>query len=128
MYSQQLIWGDMDAFGHLNNVHFYRYFESARISAMSSIGAFANGDEIVVIAESNCKYFRPVVYPDMLHVGVSIKKLGRTSLVMHYRMVSESQDALVAEGDAVIVYLGADGKPAPIKPSTRAALESWLVE
>ena len=128
VYSQALIWGDMDAFGHLNNVHFYRYFESARIDAINTLGGFAKDGQIVVIAESNCKFLRPVVYPDMLHVGVSIKRLGRTSLTMHYRMISEAQEALAAEGDAVIVYIGENGKPTPMSDDIRSKLTHWLVE
>ena len=126
VYTQQMIWGDMDAFGHLNNVHFYRYFESARISAMELYGSFGSEGK-VVIAKSSCKFLRPVVFPDVLHVGVTLSRLGGSSLTMVYTMVSEAQGAVVAIGDSVNVFIDDEGKPTPMTQGVRDRFASWVV-
>ncbi len=107
IYVQPVIWNDMDAFNHVNNVVYYRYAESARINYLQQIGAFS--DEVTtVLAQSSCSYLKPVVYPDTLLVGVRTKKLGNTSIVMEYCYYSQAQQTVVATGDSVLVRLNKD--------------------
>lgn len=104
VHVQPVAWGEMDAFNHLNNVAYYRYAESARISYMHAIGLmFARDDLLTILASSNCQYLRPVTYPDTLLIGVRIKKLGNTSIIFEYAFFSHQQQAQVATGEAVIV-------------------------
>ena len=107
---QQLIqWGEMDAFNHLNNVVYYRYAESARIGYLQALGMF-DGSMVTVLAQSSCKYLRPVTYPDTLLLGVRCQRLGNTSIVIEYSYYSCAQELIVATADAVIVRLDSDGK------------------
>lgn len=107
IYVQPVIWNDMDAFNHVNNVVYYRYAESARINYLNELGSFS--DEVTtVLAQSSCTYIRPVVYPDTLLIGVRTKKLGNTSIVMEYCYFSQAQQAIVATGDSVMVRLNHD--------------------
>ncbi|MDN6274911.1 thioesterase family protein [Psychrobacter sp.] len=109
IHSQPIHWGEMDAFNHLNNVVFYRYAESARIGYLRALGMF-DGSMVTVLAQSSCKYLRPVTYPDTLLLGVRCQRLGTTSIVMEYSYYSTAQSAVVATADAVIVRLDSDGK------------------
>lgn len=104
IYEQQVIWNDMDAFNHVNNVVYYRYAETARISYLDKVGAFSS-EVTTVLAQSSCRYLKPVVYPDTLLIGVRTKKLGNTSIIMEYGYFSTAQQALVATGESVLVRL-----------------------
>ena len=74
VHEQTVAWGDMDAFGHVNNVQYYRYIESARIAYLMVLNIFEN-DILTVVASNQCKYLRPVFYPDVLYIGARIEEL-----------------------------------------------------
>ena len=102
VFEQNVAWGDMDAFGHLNNVIYYRYMESARIAYMQAVQLLEQNFNLVV-ASNNCKYFAPVVFPDQLSIGARIEELRNSAFRMHYLIWSTSQQKTVAEGEAVLV-------------------------
>ena len=109
IHHQPIQWGEMDAFNHLNNVVYYRYAESARISYLHALGMF-DGSMVTVLAQSSCQYLRPVTYPDTLLLGVRCKRLGNTSMAMEYSYYSTAQGTIVATAEAVVVRLDSDGK------------------
>ena len=102
VFEQRVAWGDMDAFGHVNNVIYYRYIESARLYYLDHLKILQQ-DVLTVIASNQCKYIRPVVYPDILKIGVRVEELRNSAMRMHYLIYSEVQQMVVAEADAVIV-------------------------
>ena len=102
IHQQSVAWGDMDAFGHVNNVQYYRYMESARISYLDTLNIF-NQNVVTVVASNQCKYLRPVVYPDQLKVATRVEELRNSAFRMSYILWSEAQENIVATGDAVIV-------------------------
>lgn len=104
VHIQPVAWGDMDAFNHVNNVAYYRYAESARISYLRAVGlTLSRSDLLTILAGSSCQYLAPVSYPDTLLIGVRTKKLGNTSLIFDYAYYSHALGKLVATGEAVIV-------------------------
>lgn len=101
-------WGEMDAFNHVNNVTYFRYFESARIAYFEACGLFGRKEASgigPILASTECKYRRPVNYPDKLWVGARIGELQRFGFVQHYGIFSQTQKALVTEGHGRIVLL-----------------------
>lgn len=108
VYVQPVAWGDMDAFNHVNNVAYYRYAESARISYLHALAMF-KGETLTILAGSSCNYLRPVRYPDTLLIGVKCTKIGNTSLSMAYEYYSTTQQAIVANATATIVRTDKDG-------------------
>ena len=102
VHIQPVAWGDMDAFGHVNNVQYYRYMESARIVYLMALNIF-DQDILTVVASSQCKYLRPVFYPDVLQIGAKVEELRNSAFRMQYVLWSETQNQIVATGDAVIV-------------------------
>jgi acyl-CoA thioester hydrolase len=102
IYEQPVAWGDMDAFGHVNNVMYYRYIESARIRYMDELNIFQQ-DVYTVVASNQCKYIRPVFYPDQLKIGVRVEEMRNSALRMSYLLWSETQQTVVALSEAVIV-------------------------
>lgn len=99
---QTVAWGDMDAFGHVNNVQYYRYIESARIAYLMTLNIF-DQEILTVVASSQCKYLSPVFYPDVLHIGARIEELRNSAFRMHYVLWSETQQQIVATAEAVMV-------------------------
>jgi len=99
-------WGDQDAFGHVNNTVYFRWFESARIKYLERIELSeqtAEGALGPILAAVNCNYRRQVKYPDHVVIGARITQIGRSSLKMSYSVWSEAQQAIVADGDSTIV-------------------------
>lgn len=120
-------WGDMDAFQHVNNTRFFRWFEDARIAYFERTGMTdpASGPSGVgpVVAQTACRYRAPLKYPDDLHVGARVTGVGQHSFKMEYRVVSVALHAVAATGSAVIVAFDfAEEKKAQLPESWRRAL------
>ena len=99
-------WGEMDAFGHVNNIVYFRYFESARIAYLDEIGfrgGTASGGVGPILASTHCRFRRPLAYPDTVHVGARTTALGDDRFTMEYRIVAASDGETAAEGGGVIV-------------------------
>lgn len=104
IYKQSVAWGDMDAFGHVNNVMYYRYMESARIEYFNQLNIF-DLDVNTVVASSQCKYIKPIFFPDTLWIGSKVVELRNSAMRMEYSLYSESQQQVVATGEAVVVFV-----------------------
>ena len=117
-------WGEMDAFGHVNNVVYFRYFENARIEYLRRIG-FADAQGVgPILASTGCRFRRPLTYPDTLHVGIRTTEVGADRFTIEYRLVSERLGEVAAEGTGVVVsYDYPNARKAPIPPPVRAAIE-----
>lgn len=102
IFEQKVAWGDMDAFGHVNNTVYYRYIESARIYYFDALNIFEQ-DIYTVIASNQCKYLKPVFYPDQLKIGARVEEIRNSAMRMSYVLWSVQQQGIVAVGDAVIV-------------------------
>ena len=95
-------WGDMDAFGHVNNVQYFRYFETARIAYFEAAGVLRGGDIGPILGGTSCRFKAPVTYPDRLLVSARVVEIGTDRFRMEYRADSERLDRCAATGDAVV--------------------------
>lgn len=126
VHVQPVVWGEMDAFNHLNNVVYYRYAESARISYLRAVGlTHQRSDLLTILASSSCQYLAPVNFPDTLMIGVRIKKIGNTSLIFEYEYFSHAQQKIVALGEAVIVRTDEHMKKTAWSDDEKALLEHF---
>jgi acyl-CoA thioester hydrolase len=123
-----VIWGDQDAFGHVNNTVFLRWFEAARVAYLERIGldrmppAARTGP---ILARVTCDFRRQVNYPDQVTIGAKVARLGNTSLTMHHAIFSAAQQAVVAEGDSVVVLFDyEEQRPISLPESLRAAIRA----
>ena len=105
--SRQLIrWGDMDAYGHVNNTVYVRYLEQARVEWLESVGYRCNAEqEAPVIVHADCSFLLPLGYPGSIEVGVFAGNAGRSSLMTFYELRLQGDDQLYAEGSAKIVWV-----------------------
>jgi acyl-CoA thioester hydrolase len=101
-----LAWGEMDAFQHLNNSVYFRYFESARIAYFERLEFMEHMQATGVgpiLASTQCRFRIPLTYPDTVLVGAKIADIGDDRFVMRYAVVSQRLQKLAAEGEGVIV-------------------------
>ena len=99
-------WGDMDAFQHVNNTIYFRYFETVRVAYLERLGvAGFMGIESVgpIIASINCRFRFPLTYPDTAVTGVRVTQMENDRFVMEHRLVSQRHGAVAAEGTATVV-------------------------
>jgi acyl-CoA thioester hydrolase len=99
-------WGDQDAFGHVNNTVYFRWFESARIAYLERLEMADQHSAIglgPILAAIGCNYRHQVRYPDRMIIGSRVTRIGRTSIAMEHGVWSTGQQALVADGHSTIV-------------------------
>jgi acyl-CoA thioester hydrolase len=100
-------WGDMDSLGHVNNIIYLQYFETARIEYLMRLGMERPGPAWqkfgLIMASNNCRYLVPVTHPDTLSVGARMLAIGEDRVKMHHAAFSHKLGRLAAEGEAMIV-------------------------
>jgi acyl-CoA thioester hydrolase len=99
-------WGDMDAFGHVNNVVYIRWFESARIDLLESLKSAVTmqpGGIGPILASIKCDYRRQLHFPDTVHIGSRCQRVGRSSADVEHAVFSQQQQQIVATGTSVLV-------------------------
>ncbi|MEM1244473.1 MAG: thioesterase family protein [Pseudomonadota bacterium] len=119
-------WGDMDAFGHMNNAVYLTYFEQARIQWFESLNIFiSNQTEGPIQYDSHVTYLRPIVYPATLFIDLNIVEFSQRSFVVGYAVyISEQKDKKFAEGTTKIVWFDyQQGKSKAIPESLLARLK-----
>jgi acyl-CoA thioester hydrolase len=99
-------WGEMDAFGHLNNIVYFRYFETARIAYFErlDVPAFLQRDPVgPILAETTCRFRAALSYPDRVSIGARVASVGEDRFVMRYAVFSHRLGRLAAEGEGTLV-------------------------
>jgi acyl-CoA thioester hydrolase len=99
-------WGEMDALRHVNNIVYFRYFESARMAYFTRLDIWNYMDETgigPILASTACKFRLPLVYPDTVSVGTRISGVESDRFVMNYVVVSHGHAKVAAEGEGLIV-------------------------
>lgn len=117
-------WGEMDAFGHVNNTVYFRYFESARIEYFRRLGLKQSNDGTgPILASTRCDFLYPLTHPDTVVAETGITRVGRSSFIMAYRVRSLTLDRDVARGEGVIVYYHyGQGRSEPLPEDLRQAI------
>ena len=126
--TQDVIWGDMDAFEHVNNTVFFRYFEDARWEFFNRFGVneYKATHKIgPILAATNCDFKLPLTFPDRIHIGARYKILSPKKIGMEYAVYSEQHDAIAAEGEGLLIYYDyAQGRSCEIPDEVLNRLES----
>jgi acyl-CoA thioester hydrolase len=120
-----IAWGDMDAFGHVNNTVFFRLFESARMEYLGRIN-FSGADSNLgpILAATHCRFRAPIIYPDTVQVGARVKEVHADRFTMDFCIVRED-GKLAADGGGVVVAYDYDAHakiplPAEVREAIRA--------
>ncbi len=100
-------WGEMDSFKHVNNVNYFRYFESARtkyveeLKILDFMNDYAMGP---ILSDTSAKFLAPVTYPDTLSVGIRSIAAKNGKLVQEYAIWSQEQSRLVTKGESTMLF------------------------
>ena len=101
-----IAWGEMDAFGHVNNINYFRWFENARIEYLRRVGweeIQAQTGVGIILAAVEARFRKPLTYPDSVQLAVRVSSLAEDRFIMEHRVVSRRLGALVAEGKGTVV-------------------------
>jgi len=118
-------WMDNDHYGHVNNVVYYSYFDTV----VNGYLIEASGTDIRelaaigIVAETSCRFLRELSFPDTIHAGLAVEKLGNSSVVYRIGLFRNQEAEPAALGRFVHVYVDAvNRRPVPVPPQIRAAL------
>ena len=120
-------WMDNDAYGHVNNVVYYAYFDTVVNAYLIAAGVLdiANSPVIGLVVETGCKYFSAVAFPDEIDAGLRVAKLGNSSVRYEIALFRRGSDVAVAQGHFVHVYVERTSRrPVPLPGPLRKALNS----
>ncbi len=120
-------WHDNDIYGHVNNVVYYGFFDTAVNNYLIQQGGLdiQDGDIVGFVVSSACDYFASIAYPDLIEVGLRVAKLGNSSVQYELAIFREGEQEASATGRFVHVFVErASNRPTAIPPRLRAALEA----
>lgn len=120
-------WMDNDAYGHVNNVVYYAYFDTVVNAYLIAAGVLdiANSPVIGLVVETGCKYFSAVAFPDEIDAGLRVAKLGNSSVRYEIALFRRGNDVAVAQGHFVHVYVERTSRrPVPLPGPLRKALNN----
>jgi acyl-CoA thioester hydrolase len=122
-------WMDNDAYGHINNAVYYSFFDTAvnRYLIDNNVLDIFKSETIGLVIETQCKYFSPIVYPDLVHVGMKVTHLGNSSVKFEVAIFKNDDDIASAAGHFVHVYVDRkSNKSTPIPQNVRTLLEGLV--
>lgn len=122
-------WADNDAYGHVNNVVYYSFFDTAVNQWLIEQGLLdiAAGDPIGLVVETGCRYARSLTYPEAVEIGLAVEELGRSSVRYGLGIFGKGQIEAAAEGHFTHVYVGrASRRPVELPVAWRRMFETIL--
>ena len=124
-------WMDNDSYGHVNNVTYYSYFDTAVNEHLIRYGGLDIGKDPVIgyAVETSCRFAKPLSFPEAVDVGLRVARLGTTSVIYEIGIFRRGEDEPAAMGRFVHVWVDrATERPAPVPPRIRAAILPLVVE
>ncbi len=123
-------WHDNDVYGHVNNVTYYSFFDTAVNTYLIEQGGLDihDGEVVGFVVSSACDYFASIAFPECIEVGLRVGKLGNSSVQYELAVFKLGEGEPCAAGRFVHVFVDrASNQPVAIPPALRAALEQLLV-
>ncbi len=110
-------WADNDLYGHVNNVVYYTWFDTAINSLLIEEGVLdiQHGSTVGFVVETHCNYIAPVSYPQTVDIGIRVGRIGTSSVRYELAVFPENEDRACAQGHFVHVYVDRTSqRPVPI--------------
>ena len=123
-------WMDNDVYGHVNNVVYYSFFDTAVNGLLMEAGVLDihHGEVIGLVVETQCNYFAPIAFPQAVAAGVRVAQLGSSSVRYEIGLYAGDAPDSAAAGHFVHVYVDrATRRPVPLPEPLKAVLRSWMV-
>jgi len=122
-------WMDNDVYGHVNNVVYYSFFDTAVNGLLVAAGVLDihAGAVIGLVVETQCSYFAPIAFPQAVTAGVRVARIGSSSVRYEIGLFADDAAASAASGHFVHVYVDrATRRPVPLPPALKARLQAWI--
>lgn len=123
-------WHDNDVYGHVNNVVYYGWFDTAVNAWLIETGLLdpATSPVIGLVAETGCTYFESVAFPETVEIGMAVERIGTSSVTYRLGVFRSGADLAAAQGRFTHVHVDRAGqRPVPIPADLRRALETLAV-
>ena len=121
-------WADNDVYGHVNNVSYYAFFDTAvnRRLARAGLLDIDKGQTIGLVVETGCRYHAPAAFPEALEAGLRVAHIGASAVRYELAIFRPGEDSAIAEGFFVHVYVDRRARrPAPLPQTWREVLARW---
>lgn len=131
LFPIQTRWADNDIYGHVNNVTYYSYFDTAANALLIQKTGFdiQQSPIIGLVVNSACDFLQELTYPEVIEVGVAISKIGTSSLTYDLAIFKQGQNEASAQGHFVHVFVERETKKStPIPHQMRDALQDYLMK
>lgn len=119
-------WMDNDQYGHVNNVIYYSWFDTAVNAHLIEHGALdtENGTSIGLVIETQCQYFAPLSFPQTVDAGIRVAHIGSSSVRYEVGLFAQGEDLTAAKGHFVHVYVDrSTRRPVPLPSALKSVLE-----
>lgn len=123
-------WMDNDVYGHVNNVVYYSWFDTAVNAWLIEQGVLDihDGETIGLVVETQCNYFASLAFPQTIEAGIRVARLGNSSVRYEVGLFAQGEELAAAQGHFVHVYVDRQTRqPAPLPAPLRAALQRIVV-
>jgi acyl-CoA thioester hydrolase len=122
-------WMDNDVYGHVNNVVYYSWFDTAVNAYLIEQGALDihHGETIGLVIETQCNYFSPLAFPQTVEAGIRVAKLGTSSVRYEVGLFAQGEPLTAAKGHFVHVYVDKlTRRPSPLPAKLKTTLETLV--
>jgi acyl-CoA thioester hydrolase len=122
-------WMDNDVYGHVNNVVYYSWFDTAVNAYLVEQGVLDihGGTTIGLVIETQCNYFAPLAFPQTVQAGIRVAQLGSSSVRYEIGLFAQGAETCAAKGHFVHVYVDRDTRrPVPLPAPFKTVLETLL--
>jgi acyl-CoA thioester hydrolase len=120
-----LAWGEMDAFGHVNNVAYFRWLETARMHYLRAIGITHPDQQEgigLLLAETRCTFLKPLHFPDTITVRTGVVKVRNTSFIMNYEIHSDIQGLAATAESVQVMFDYRNNTKTPVPDNVRTTI------
>lgn len=120
-------WMDNDVYGHVNNVQYYSFFDTAvnRYLIEAGVLDIHEGETIGLVVETGCQYFAPLAFPDVVEAGLGVRRIGNSSVRYEIGLFRKGETKPAAQGFFVHVYVDSKSRrPTSLPEDLRRALEA----
>ena len=120
-------WMDNDTYGHVNNVTYYSYFDTAVNEHLIREGGLdiRGGDAIGIVVETACRFHKPLSFPEIIDAGLAVARVGHSSVAYDIALFRQGDDEAAATGRFVHVWVDrTDRRPVAVPARIRVALEA----
>ena len=122
-------WMDNDAYGHVNNVVYYSWFDTAVNAYLIEQGVLdiQHGKTIGLVIETQCNYFAPLAFPQTVEAGIRVARLGSSSVRYEVGLFAQDAPLTAAKGHFIHVYVDKQSRrPVPLPLSLKSVLETLV--